>query len=227
MAKIFIGMETSGQLRRRFLAFGHSVISCDLLPADDNSMKNHIKGDVFETLEILQAFGWTPDAAVFHPECTYHTVSAAWAFGDGPYHQKVKPLTLVGADRRAAAESDVERIRVMPFVKIIENPIGTLSTRTKLGKASAIVQPYEHGDDASKATCLWLVDADGNTLPLDIKPTRYVNPRMVNGKPRWSNQTDSGQNALTPSANRWSDRSKTFDGIADLIVQILLEGMNA
>lgn len=39
-------------------------------------------------------------------------------------------------------------------------------------------------------------------------------PRMVDGKPRWANQTDSGQNKLTPSDNRWLERSKTYPGIA-------------
>ena len=31
---------------------------------------------------------------------------------------------------------------------------------------------------------------------------------------RWSNQTDSGQNKLPPSEDRWKVRSKTYAGIA-------------
>jgi hypothetical protein len=38
---------------------------------------------------------------------------------------------------------------------------------------------------------------------------------MVNGKPRWANQTDSGQNRLSPSPDRWKIRSKTFAGMAE------------
>lgn len=38
--------------------------------------------------------------------------------------------------------------------------------------------------------------------------------RIVNGVERWSNQTDSGQNRLSPSADRWLDRSITYPGIA-------------
>jgi hypothetical protein len=34
-------------------------------------------------------------------------------------------------------------------------------------------------------------------------------------RPRWGNQTDSGQNKLAPSADRWKKRSETFSGIAD------------
>jgi len=48
-----------------------------------------------------------------------------------------------------------------------------------------------------------------------LRPTEHVAPRMVNGRPRWANQTDSGQNKLTPSADRWALRSKTYQGIAD------------
>jgi hypothetical protein len=40
--------------------------------------------------------------------------------------------------------------------------------------------------------------------------------RMVE---RWSNQTDGGQNRLTPSEKRWKDRSKTYAGIAAAMAQ--------
>jgi len=63
-------------------------------------------------------------------------------------------------------------------------------------------------DDASKATCLWL-----DRLPR-LVPTKLIAPRMVNGKPRWGNQTDSGQNRLSPGPNRARDRSETYPGIA-------------
>ncbi len=32
---------------------------------------------------------------------------------------------------------------------------------------------------------------------------------------RWANQTDSGQNNLPPSEDRWAVRSETYPGIAD------------
>jgi hypothetical protein len=67
------------------------------------------------------------------------------------------------------------------------------------------------GDDASKATCLWL-----DRLPA-LLPTKRVEPRMVNGRPRWGNQTDGGQNKLLPGPDRWKERSKTWPGIADAI----------
>ena len=264
---VFIGMETSGELRRRFQAQGHHVISCDILPSEDETDASlmvaigsggHIRGDVFETLDRLRELGWWPDLAVFHPTCTYHTLSAAWAFNDPDYerypgvgyHQKVKPGTLTGAARREAremAEADVERIKRLPIkVKVIENPKGTIPTRTSLGKPVDVVQPYEFGDDASKGTCLWVFDEDGQPLPemtIPRDPAKFVKPRLVckecegrndydaafghgcvhcgaeAGKllPRWANQTDKNQNRLTPSDDRWKERSRTFPGIADAI----------
>lgn len=231
--RIFIGMETSGELRRRFIAQGHEVISCDLLPAEDGQTPNHITGDVFDTLDRLRdEYGWWPDLAIFHPTCTYLTNSAAWAFNDPDferypgvgYHQRVKLGTLTGAARRQARKSaldDVRRIISLPIKrKVFENPIGAINTAIR--KADQIVQPYQFGDDASKATCLWFYDEDGNPLPgmaLPVDPALYVPPTLrPNGKSYWSNQTDTGQNRLSPGDERWKDRSRTFPGIADAMV---------
>jgi len=226
-------METSGEMRRRLVALGHDVISCDLLPADDGGrIGRHIVGDVFETLDTLYATGWWPDAAIFHPTCTYLTISAEWAYGDPNYdrypgvgyHQRVKAGTLVGALRRAAREEavkDVYRLRAEKIrIKVFENPIGHLSKR--IGRPTQIVQPYEFGDDASKATCLWVYE-DSELLPpqmwLPLDPQRRVSGRLVGGVERWANQTDAGQNRLSPGVDRWKERSRTFPGIADALAQ--------
>lgn len=47
-----------------------------------------------------------------------------------------------------------------------------------------------------------------------LKNTSYCQPRLVNGKKRWENQTDGGWNKLPPSKDRAKLRSKTFEGIA-------------
>jgi hypothetical protein len=89
----------------------------------------------------------------------------------------------------------------------IENPVGAINTR--ICKPSQIIQPWQFGDDASKSTCLWL-----KNLPL-LRPTKLIEGRIVNGKRRWANQTDSGQNRLGPSEDRWKKRSETYQGIAE------------
>ncbi len=219
---VVIGMETSGALRRRVQALGHETYSADLLPSEDGGeemaydaegrpLGRHLVGDVFDTLDNLKANDLWPELAIFHPTCTYLTGSAEWAYGNGPYHQKVKPTTLTGIARREArleALYDVRRIMDLDIDCIaIENPVGVIGTRIR--KPDQSVQPYQFGDDASKRTCLWL-----KGLPL-LRPTCQVAPRMVGDRPRWANQTDSGQNRLSPSDDRWKNRSRTYGGIAD------------
>jgi hypothetical protein len=195
--KILILCETSGELRRRFYALGHSVISCDLLPCDDPAHPSaacHYQGDAADML----ARDW--DLILAHPPCTYLCSSGMHWTTRG---LRDPQLTI---DAIAFAES----IWCHPSPRVmIENPVGALSTRSILGKPAQTIQPHQFGDDASKRTCLWL-----RGLPL-LNPTRQIPPRMVDGKPRWTNQTDSGQNRVTPGPDRWKVRSATYPGIAD------------
>lgn len=66
--RVLVGCEFSGVVREAFRAKGHDAWSCDLLPADDNS-PYHLQCDV---LSLLRE-GW--DFAIFHPPCTYLSVS--------------------------------------------------------------------------------------------------------------------------------------------------------
>lgn len=209
--RVLVACEFSGTVRDAFLALGHDAWSCDLEPSNPP----HYRGDVRDIL----ANDW--DLAVCHPPCLFLTIAAEWAYNDPDfsrypgcgYHQKVKPGTLTGAARREAREGAIGFVQELwrapiPYIAI-ENPVGILSSR--LCKPSQIIQPYEFGDDASKKTCLWL-----KNLPL-LRPTKYVAPRIVGGKQRWANQTDSGQNNLSPSPDRWKLRSVTYQGIAAAI----------
>ena len=201
--RVLVACEYSGRVRDSFTAQGHDAWSCDLLPTEQPGQ--HYEGDVRDILDD----GW--DLMIAHPDCQYLATSAAWAFGDGPYHQKVRPETLVGAARRAAREKQIAFVVTLMAApirrKAIENPVGVLSTRIR--KPDQIIQPHEYGEDASKRTCLWL-----ENLPL-LEPTCHVEPRMVDGKPRWANQSDSGQNNESERAGRWKDRARTYQGWAD------------
>jgi hypothetical protein len=207
--RVLIGCEHSGVVRRAFRKRGHNAWSCDLLPASDGG-EHHIQLDVLGVLDR----DW--DLAIFHPDCTYLTGSAAWAFYDGPFPGKtILPGTLVGAARRAAREEAVGFVKTLlaaPIAKIaLENPVGFLSRA--VGKPTQVIQPYWFGDDASKRTCLWM-----KGLP-KLVPTHQVLPRMVGHLPRWGNQTDSGQNKLGPSSDRWALRAKTYQGIANAFAE--------
>lgn len=219
--RVLIACERNGVIREAFIKAGHDAWSCDLV--DTLTPGPHIKGDA---LAVLCA-GW--DLMIAHPDCTYLTCSAEWAYSDGPYHQKVKPGTLVGAARRAARENAlrfVEALAAAPIPRIaIENPaIGAINRNVDLVKygfrsnfPTQIIQPHQFGHDASKATGLAL-----KGLP-DLTPTMRVDPRMVlqpSGRtlPRWANQTDSGQNRLSPGEGRAMARAKTYQGWADAMV---------
>lgn len=241
----FIGMETSGALRSRFNAFGIECWSADLLPSEDGG-ENHIVGDVFEALEWLRGRGKWPSLGVFHPPCTYLTNAAEWAFADPDftrypgvgYHQRLELGTLFGAARRQAREdASALFMRIVALDiehKAIENPKGAMSSAYR--SPDQTIQPHQFGDDASKGTCLWLF----NLPRLPIDPSRRAAGRLVrvprDGAPlvsdarpwepgygklveRWSNQTDGGQNKLTPGVLRWKERSRTYPGIADAAVE--------
>lgn len=206
--KVLVACEYSGTVRDAFLKRGHMAMSCDLLPTD--SPGPHHQGDVREIL----GDGW--DLMIAHPTCTYLTCAAEWCYKDDP-GKKMKPGVLFGAERRGAREQALQFIDALwsaPIPRVaIENPVGVISARRPLMPKAQYVQPYDFGDDASKNTGLWL-----RGLPKLAKteriPGRMV---MVNGKlvERWANQTDSGQNKLPPSDDRWKLRSTTYKGIAD------------
>lgn len=220
--KILIACETSGIVRDAFIKKGHDAISCDLLPTERPGP--HYQGNV---LDIINQ-GW--DLMIAHPDCTYLTASAAWAFKDGPYHQKVSAGTLVGEARRFAREESLKFVKLLASASIpkiaIENPAtGFLNTMLDLMQygfrsnfPTQVIHPHQFGHDASKATGLAL-----KGLP-NLVPTQHVAPRIVerSGKKplqRWGNQTDSGQNRLTPGPMRWLDRARTYQGWADAMAE--------
>ena len=137
------------------------------------------------------------DLLIAHPPCTYLCSS-------GLHWNKRTP------GREQKTEEALEFVRLLlnaPVEKIaLENPIGRIGTAIR--PADQIIQPFMFADDAIKQTALWL-----KNLP-KLVPTVMVEPRIVNGKKRWGNQTDSGQNRLGPSDDRWKLRSKTYHGIA-------------
>lgn len=186
--RVLVACEHSGVVRDAFIARGHDAMSCDLLPTATPGP--HYVGDVFDVIDAC----W--DVLIAHPECTHLAVSGAHRFAE---------KRMDGRQARGAsffmklAKADIAHI-------CIENPVCVMSTLWR--QPDQIVQPYHFGHDASKKTALWL-----KRLP-PLRPTSFVEPRVIDNKPRWSNQTDSGQNKLAPSANRWALRSKTYEGIA-------------
>lgn len=189
--KVLVACESSGTVRDAFAQLGHDAMSCDLLPTSVPGKHHH--GDVRDILHL----GW--DLLIAHPPCTYLASSGMHWTTRGLRDPKLTEDALWFV--RLLMEAPIARI-------CIENPVGVISTRIR--PASQYIQPWQFGHDASKKTGLWLK----NLPPLNPDPAMAVAPRMVNGKPRWANQTDSGQNRLAPSEDRWQQRSVTYPGIA-------------
>jgi hypothetical protein len=187
--RVLVACEYSGTVRDAFLARGHDAVSCDLLPTD--APGPHYQGPVQDIISER----W--DLMIAHPPCTYLSVSGMhW--------------TTRGLRDPQLTEDALEFVRMLmcaPVPRIaIENPVSVISTRIR--KPDQIITPSQFGHDASKKTCLWL-----QGLPL-LRPTQLVEPRIIGGRKRWGNQTDSGQNRLSPSPDRWKIRSATYPGIA-------------
>lgn len=81
----------------------------------------------------------------------------------------------------------------------IENPISVISSEIR--KPDQIIQPWQFGHGETKATCLWL-----KGLPKLI-PTKIVEGR------------EAKVHRMPPGPNRWKERSRTYQGIADAIAE--------
>ena len=184
--RVLVACEYSGTVRDSFRALGHDAWSCDLLPCDADP-KHHIHGDV---MEVLGA-GW--DLMVAHPPCTHLAVSGARWFKD-KVSEQLEALAFV----RTLLAAPIPRIA-------LENPVSIISSHIR--KPDQIIQPWMFGHEATKTTCLWLID-----LP-PLQPTQMVGhgerhvTKSGRSLPKWYN--------LPPSADRWKIRSATFKGIAD------------
>jgi hypothetical protein len=200
--KVLIACEESQAVTKEFRKIGIEAYSCDILDCSGGHPEWHIKGDA-----IAEAYSGKYDMMICFPTCTFLTVS-------GLHWNKKQP-------KRAKKTEDalvfVQKLMDAPIEFIaLENPVGCISTRIR--KPNQTINPHQFGDDASKRTCLWL-----KGLP-NLMPTNNVAPRLVDGKKRWANQMDNGQNITYDENNKivgWNDprikglRSKTYKGIAE------------
>ncbi len=188
--KILIACEYSGRVREAFAKLGHDAMSCDLLPTEQPG--KHYQGDIRDVL-------YEPwDVLIAHPECTYLTNS-----GVCHLHKDTSrwPKLFDGA----AFFKLFLDARHIPR-KAIENPIPHKYAVQLIGrKYTQVIQPWMFGHPEQKATCLWLEGLS------PLKPTNNVKAEMLL-LPK--NQRER-LHYLPPSADRWKERSRTFQGIAD------------
>lgn len=215
---VLIACEHSAVVRDAFRARGHNAWSCDLLPCDGD-VKWHLQCDALDAARCLK---W--DLMIAHPDCTYLCSS-------GLHWNNKTPGRAALTEQALKFVRDLLRCDIPKIA--LENPVGRIGTAIR--KADQYIQPYEFGHDASKKTGLWL-----KGLPL-LEPTQLISPRLVccgetlpegvgkyecpycqgdeKPKMRWANQTNSGQNKLGPSDDRWKLRSITYKGIAKAMAE--------
>lgn len=177
------------------------------------------------------------DLLIMHPPCTRMALSGALRmYRGGKKANGLDPQKVL--EQEAALQFARDLIMYAGETPwCIENPASIISTRIR--PKDQEIQPYEFGHDASKKTWLWL----SKLPPLRTDPKKYIRPRWVCQKcghtqripsrfvnpcekcqsdkllPRWSNQTDSGQNRLAPSEKRATDRARTYPGIAKAMAE--------
>jgi hypothetical protein len=227
---ILVACEESQAVTKEFRLLGHNAYSCDLLPCSGGHPEWHFNMDVFKVIKnkggLLQNGDkikikgkW--DMMVAHPPCTFLAVSGArWYYHPEdntlPFDQRrPHPRFENRAKDRDEALDFFIKLCEVPIEKIaVENPVGIVSTKYR--KPNQTIHPWMFGDEASKATCLWL-----KNLPL-LEPTNIVDKgeRVIlsSGKslPKWYSD------ALTLSksaAERRTMRSKTFIGIAKAMAE--------
>jgi site-specific DNA-cytosine methylase len=118
-------------------------------------------------------------------------------------HPPCTHLAVSGA--RWFKEKGVEQAEALDFVRALltadipkialENPVSIISS--KIRKPDQIIQPWQFGHGETKATCLWLKGLPKLT-PTDIVEGREAKVHM-----------------MSPSPDRWKERSRTYKGIAE------------
>ena len=131
------------------------------------------------------AYGVHWDLMVCHPPCTDLAVS-------GAKHFPAK----ISDGRQQKALDFVKELLNAPIQKIaLENPVSIISSKIRL--PSQYIQPWQFGHGETKKTGLWL-----KGLPL-LKPTNIVEGR------------EAIVHKMPPGPDRWKNRSRTYQGIAD------------
>jgi site-specific DNA-cytosine methylase len=93
---------------------------------------------------------------------------------------------------RALLDAPIPRIA-------LENPVSIISSRIR--KPDQVIQPWQFGHGETKATCLWLKGLE------PLKPTEIVDGRVAR------------VHKMPPGPNRWKERSRTYQGIADAMAE--------
>ena len=224
--RVLVACEESQEVCKAFRERGHEAYSCDIQECSGGHPEWHILGDALKAIEPPDGWFWTQDGTlhththkwdmlIAHPPCTYLTVSGNAWFDVQKYGEKAKQRY---KDRYAAIVFFMQMVLADVPKIAIENPIGIMNTAYR--KADQIIQPYEYGHHARKATCLWL-----KGLP-KLQPTNIVDDGEYQDAGTGSGRRYNVGSASSAARDEngkilaWNDprtakiRSKTYAGIA-------------
>ena len=233
--KILVACEESQAVTIELRKLGHEAYSCDIIEPSGGHPEWHIQQDVlpfldgkceFKTVDgTLHNISDRWDMIIAFPPCTHLAVSGAAHFkkkrADGRQRESIEFFMNF-------LNADCDRI-------VVENPVNIISGKyitqhfpdlaIKYGlpiKPTQTIQPYEHGDNAQKKTCLWLKGVS------PLKPTKIVSPgefEISGGKKYSSGAAASWAKDENGKIIAWNDprtakiRSKTFPGIAKAMAE--------
>ena len=129
------------------------------------------------------------DLMIAHPPCTHLSVS-------GARHFDAKKMD--GRQQSAISFFMMLAKADIPMIAV-ENPVCIMSSIWR--KPDQVIQPWQFGHGETKATCLWL-----KGLP----PLKHTN--VVDGR-------ENRIHKMPPSPERWKERSKTYEGIAQAMAE--------
>lgn len=135
--------------------------------------------------DVRDVLDYPWDLMVAHPPCTHLSVSGARHFDSKRVDGRQQAAV---SFFMMLAKADIPRIA-------IENPVCIMSTLWR--KPDQTIQPWQFGHGETKATCLWLKGLS------PLVPTKIVQGR------------EARVHRMPPGEDRWKERSKTYQGIAD------------
>lgn len=190
--KVLIACEESQEVCKAFRAKCHEAWSCDIQEPSGDQPEWHLQMDA---LEAINLYDW--DLMIAHPPCTYLCVPGAHYLHKQPDRW----------DKMLEGKEFFMKLLNTNIPKIcVENPVP--HRYAELPKYSQIIQPWQFGHEVSKRTCLWL-----KNLPL-LKPTKI----MENRGERYYRKDGSVSNSKWYAKSNAKERSKTFRGIAEAMV---------
>jgi len=125
------------------------------------------------------------DLVIAHPPCTHLAVSGARHFA----------AKRADGRQQEAIDFFLALARLPVPLLAIENPVCIMSSVWR--RPDQTIQPWQFGHGECKATCLWLKGLP-HLVPTNIVPGR-----------------EQRIHRMPPGPDRWRERSRTFQGIAD------------